>query len=134
MSLQFKFDTILENATPEVVLIFAKYKGKWLFCKHKERTTYEICGGHVERGETPMQAAKRELYEESGAIAKTMCFKGYVTKTDDYSKQIMAIFSAEIKSFDSLPNYEMKEKQLFETFPQNTTYPETYEVILNHFF
>lgn len=131
MSLQFKFDKYLKNVQPEVVLIFAKYNGKWLFCRHKKRITYEICGGHIEKGEIPLQTAQRELYEESGAIAKTMTFKGYVTKIDNHSKQTMAIFFAEITSFDKLPNYEMEEIKLFDFFPQNTTYPETYDYILN---
>ena len=49
------------------VVMFAQYQGKWLFCRHKQRTTIETAGGHIEPGETPLQAAKRELWEETGA-------------------------------------------------------------------
>lgn len=45
-----------------------KKKGKWIFCKHKKRDTWENPGGHIDEGETPLEAAKRELYEETGAI------------------------------------------------------------------
>ncbi len=45
----------------EFVVIFTKYKDKWVYCWHKKRESYEHPGGHVEANETPMQAAKREL-------------------------------------------------------------------------
>ena len=32
-------------------VIFAKTDGKWVFCKHRERNTYEVPGGHREAGE-----------------------------------------------------------------------------------
>ncbi len=31
-----------------------------------QRTCYELCGGTIEKGENPMEAAKRELKEETG--------------------------------------------------------------------
>mgnify|MGYP002589578128 CR=1 FL=1 len=48
-------------------VIVGKYEGKWVLCQHKKRTTWEVPGGHIEEGETPEEAARRELYEESGA-------------------------------------------------------------------
>ena len=35
--------------------------GKWVFCKHKERDTFEVHGGHREFGEDIIETAKREL-------------------------------------------------------------------------
>lgn len=49
-------------------VIIARKDGKWIFCKHKERDTYELPGGHRERGETILEAARRELQEETGAV------------------------------------------------------------------
>jgi len=40
-------------------------KGKWILSKHKKRDTWETQGGHIEDGETPLEATKRELFEES---------------------------------------------------------------------
>ena len=56
------------ECTPKYSVIMAKHKGQWLYVRHKERTTWEIPGGHIEDGETPMEAAGRELQEETGAI------------------------------------------------------------------
>jgi len=50
------------------VVILSKYNGKILLSRHKGRNTWETQDGHIEEGETPLEAAKRELYEESGAI------------------------------------------------------------------
>ena len=50
------------------VVILSEYDGRILLSRHKERTTWETQGGHIEAAETPFEAAKRELYEESGAI------------------------------------------------------------------
>lgn len=49
-------------------VIISKTDGKWVFCKHKERDTYEVPGGHREIGENVLETAKRELKEETGAI------------------------------------------------------------------
>lgn len=54
--------------TYKYVVVLSKYNGKILLSRHKDRTTWETQGGHIEDGETPLDAAKRELYEESGAI------------------------------------------------------------------
>lgn len=50
------------------VVIFSLYEGKLLFSRHKRRGTFETQGGHIEPGETPLEAAERELFEESGAV------------------------------------------------------------------
>ena len=48
--------------------MISKSNGKWVFCKHKERKTYEIPGGHRESHETIVETARRELSEETGAV------------------------------------------------------------------
>jgi 8-oxo-dGTP pyrophosphatase MutT (NUDIX family) len=41
------------------------YKGKILLLKNKDNT-YEVPGGHVEKGESYLDGAKREFFEETG--------------------------------------------------------------------
>ena len=58
----------IEDSLLKFAVIVAKSEGKWVFCKHKDRETFEIPGGHREKQESILQAAKRELMEETGAI------------------------------------------------------------------
>lgn len=44
-------------------VIISRTVGKWVFCKQKERETYEVPGGHRELGESIVETAKRELME-----------------------------------------------------------------------
>lgn len=109
------------------VVMFAQYQGKWLFCRHKKRTTIETAGGHIEPGETPLQAAKRELWEETGA-EKFMIHElfDYVSE-DTKGAASGVVFLAEIEALGQLPeNFEMAERKLFDQLPDETdiwTYP-----------
>ena len=61
------------NEFIKYVIIVARYKDSFVFCKHKDRTTYELPGGHVEEHEDILTAAKRELEEETGEIGRASC-------------------------------------------------------------
>ena len=54
------YDTV-DDALLKFALIISKSNGKWVFCKHKERDTFEVHGGHREFGEDIIETAKREL-------------------------------------------------------------------------
>ncbi|TWT12512.1 RNA deprotection pyrophosphohydrolase [Planomicrobium sp. CPCC 101079] len=55
----------------EHVLVIAKFKGRWLLTDHLVRGL-EFPGGKVEAGESLAAAAKREVYEETGAIIENL--------------------------------------------------------------
>ena len=54
------YDTV-DDALLKFGVIISKSNGKWVFCKHKERDTFEVHGGHREFGEDIIETAKREL-------------------------------------------------------------------------
>ena len=66
MMSEVKFYNTVDNNMLKFAVIISKANGKWVFCKHKLRDTYEVPGGHREPGENIMDTAKRELYEETG--------------------------------------------------------------------
>lgn len=106
------------------VVIFAKYKDKWLYSRHKDRNTWETAGGHIEIGETALEAAKRELYEETGAVKFEIrpMFDYSVHTPDEFANG--QVYFADITELGDMPGFEMKEVGLFDTFPEELTYPK----------
>lgn len=82
------YETVPDEVLKFAVII-ARKDGKWIFCKHKRRDTYEIPGGHREPGEDIETTARRELYEETGALQFTLtpvCVYS-VTAPDNFNGQ-----------------------------------------------
>ena len=63
-----RFYEKVDDSLLRFAVIIAEYQGRQVWCKHKERDTYEIPGGHREPGERIGDTAQRELQEETGAI------------------------------------------------------------------
>ena len=89
-------------------------------------------GGHIEAGEDPETAARRELYEESGAVSadiSPLC--DYCGEEPGFKNMGTGmVFEVRISVLQQLPESEMEETSLFEQFPDNLTYPEITRAIL----
>lgn len=116
--LQVTFCDSAEDSRIKYAVIAARYDGRWVFCKHKDRSTYEMPGGHREPGEPILRTAERELYEETGAADFTLTPLG-LYKVEDYGM----LYLAEIRSFGALPAYEMEKIVLCDDLPESLTYP-----------
>lgn len=106
------------------VVIFASYQGKWVYCWHKKRKSYEHPAGHVEPGETPMQAARRELYEESGIVdckLLPMWDYEYIWENGE-GRNNGRVYYAEVNSLGDMPESEMNHIRLYDSVPENYTY------------
>ena len=110
-------------------VIIAKTEGKWVFCRHRERDTYEVPGGHREPGETIVETAKRELREETGAVdfdIKPICVYSVKGKTkvnkNENDESFGMLFAADIYSFEELHS-EIEEILITDTLVENWTYP-----------
>ena len=108
------------------VICVARYNNKWIFCKHKERDTWEIPGGHIEDGEDWQVAAQRELLEETGATRATFTPVGLYK----ISKHGLVCF-AEVESLGDLPESEIEKIDFFDNIPTNLTYPDTHILLWN---
>ena len=105
------------------VVILSRREGKWLFSRHKARTTWETQGGHIEAGETPVEAARRELWEESGAVEYTIRPMFDYWAGDRTGSAVGVVFLAEVTRQEPLPESEMAETRLFDEQPEELTYP-----------
>ncbi|MBQ8509849.1 MAG: GNAT family N-acetyltransferase [Clostridia bacterium] len=104
-------------------VIAARYRGQWLLVRHRERSTWEIPGGHREPGEDITATARRELWEETGASdfdLVPVC-RYHV---DDNASRAGILFLAQIRALGELPPSEIAERRLFDELPDNLTYPE----------
>jgi 8-oxo-dGTP diphosphatase len=112
------------------VVVCTRYEGQWLLSRHKKRDTWETQGGHIEQGETPLDAAQRELYEESGVsdaeIIPVCDYYGY----DDKGHSNGVVFLAKVHSLGTLPESEMERVQAFAQLPENLTYPSVTPVLM----
>lgn len=127
--LEVKFYDTVEDSLLKFAVIISKSNGKWVLCKHKERDTYEVPGGHREAGENILDTAKRELQEETGAVKfaiEPLCVysvtgKTRVNETGEESFGLLCF--AEITEFSGKLDSEMEQVVLMDELPTNWTYP-----------
>lgn len=105
------------------VVVLSRCEGKILLSRHRARMTWETQGGHVEPGETPMEAARRELWEESGAADYDIRPLCDYWAGDEGRGSNGVVFAAEIRELGPLPRSEMAEIRTFDALPENLTYP-----------
>ena len=106
------------------VVCVSKYKDKYVFSYNKKRKGWEIPGGHIEENETWENAAKREMYEETGATkikVEPIC----VYKISTFG--LLCFF--EILEMGDLPKeYEMEKVMFSDNLPDNLTYPDSFKL------
>ena len=133
------YDTVDDDLLKFAVII-SQSNGKWVMCKHKERDTYEVPGGHREEGEDILETAKRELQEETGAVKfdiEQLCVysvtgKNSVNETGEESFGLLCF--AEIKEFSGELHCEMEKVVLMDELPENWTYPLIQPILLEKFW
>ena len=106
-------------------VIVARYEGRWVFVRHHDRTTWEIPGGHIEKNETPSDAASRELTEETGAKEFDLaCVATYSVEKHGHTG-FGRLYFAQVKALGSLADgTEIAELKLLDTIPVELTYPD----------
>lgn len=98
----------------EHVIVICRYFDKWLLTNHHIRG-WEFPGGKIEKGETPEQAAVREVFEETGGLLEHFYLLGEYQVTSEKSKFVKTIFYATIKEVVQKEDYFETDGPVFET-------------------
>ena len=104
---EVKFYDDMDDELLKFAVIITKAKNKYVFCKHKDRDTWEIPGGHREQGENIMDTAKRELYEETGAL--------------EFDIEPVCVYS--VTAPDNFDGSEIEKIAMMDGLPERLTYP-----------
>ena len=124
---EVRFYNNVDDNLLKFAVIISKSDGKWVFCKHKERNTYEIPGGHREEGEEILETAKRELYEETGAVVfdiKPICVYSVTAEYNFNGQETFGmLYFANIKKFEDELHNEIEKIILTDSLDIDWTYP-----------
>ncbi len=129
-----RFYESAEDSLLEFAVILSKSQGQFVFCKHRERDTWEVPGGHREPGELILDTAKRELYEETGALEfdiKPICIYS-VTSPDRFGgrESFGMLYYAEIKRFETALHNEIEKIKITSELPKRWTYPAIQPILM----
>lgn len=108
------------------VIVAFDQDGRLVLCRHKDRTTWETPGGHIEPGESPREAAEREFCEETGAVATELI------AIADYDVDGIAgrLYTAEARSHSQLSGFEIAETIATDELPDELTYPDIAPILV----
>ncbi len=127
--LKVNFYDSIDDVLLKFAVIISKHNDKWVFCKHIARNTYEVPGGHREENETILETAKRELYEETGAVdfnISPICVysvtgKNWVNESGEETYGML--FFADITTFENELHSEMEKVLITNKLVDSWTYP-----------
>ena len=126
MKIKFYNINEIDNNLLKFAVIATKYQNKWVCGKNKNEGRYwEMPGGHREGNESILNAAQRELFEESGALKYTIepvCVYSITIEEEVYGM----LFFAEVQEFGNLPESEIEKIDFFDELPSELSFPEAY--------
>lgn len=130
ITVNFKEIDAVEDASLKYAVIVSKYKNQWVFCKHKDRNTWEVPGGHREPNEDILATAKRELWEETGAkiysLTPICVYSIQSSSGNTFQEGDGLLCFADIETFSPLPQSEIELIDFFEEVPTELTYPQVH--------
>ncbi|MDI6618855.1 MAG: NUDIX domain-containing protein [Clostridiales bacterium] len=134
--MEVKFYETVDDRLLKFAVIASKYQGRWIFCKHRQRDTFEIPGGHREPNEDILTTARRELFEETGATDYSiMPICVYSVEENGaapiHNKTFGKLFFADVHVLGPLPEFEIEKIKLFYDMPSELTYPQIQPTLMD---
>ena len=111
------------------VVMGAGIRDQWIFVKHRERVTWEMPAGHIEPGESPDEAAERELMEETGAVKFDLNYLLDYSISVNGKREYGRLYFAEVHELGPVPEYEIDQIMLSDELPRSLTYPDVQKLL-----
>ncbi|WP_404404464.1 RNA deprotection pyrophosphohydrolase [Jeotgalibacillus malaysiensis] len=99
----YSYDDHPFSSSPAHVFILTRYNGQWVLTQHLKRGI-EFPGGKVEKGESTVEAAGREVMEELGGKVGELIYIGQY-KVDVEPEIIKSVYYTELSSLTPKPHY-----------------------------
>lgn len=124
-NIKVEFFDYVEDSYIKFAVILARHNGRFVFCKHRQRSTLEIPGGHRETDETVDETAIRELQEETGAREfeiRPLFYYGVICGEE---RSYGRLYLADISKFYDKIDSEMEKIYILDHLPplDKWTYP-----------
>ncbi|AKO94496.1 RNA deprotection pyrophosphohydrolase [Priestia filamentosa] len=118
------------SKNPKHVWVVCRFEGQWLLTDHSTRGM-EFPGGKVEQGETPAEAARREVMEETGGVVTGLHYLGQYKVCSRQRIIIKNIYFASIPEIKKRDDYlETKGPVLVRELPKDIKNHEEYSFIM----
>ncbi|MDQ0231134.1 RNA deprotection pyrophosphohydrolase [Metabacillus malikii] len=115
---------------PKHVWVVCRYLDKWLLTEHSDRG-YEFPGGKVEENETALEAAIREVKEETGGTIETIDYIGQYKVKGKEKTIVKNIYFATIRELVKQDHYlETLGPVLLEEIPRQVQKNRQYSFIM----
>src|SRR5688572_23465766 len=102
---------------PSVTIVLRDGAGRVLLARHADRDQWLLIGGTIEPGETPADAAIREMWEETGVVVRLTKLVGVFGGVDyivryrngDITSYVTTVFEAAAEDHSSVPKADEHE-------------------------
>jgi 8-oxo-dGTP diphosphatase len=114
----------------DTVLVVLMHEGRLVLGFNGDRAGWEFPGGHREGDEAWQQTARREAWEEVGAVVEEMEYVGYYVIPGRHTTLIAFAIACRLDELP--PGFETSERRAFETLPGNLTFADgLYQEVLH---